>query len=66
MAEVLRLFFLAFYAIGVVVLMLRVLPLVYRSAHAERRAAGINLALPFFLLPIGFLIPPSHHAHTRR
>ena len=58
MAEALRLFFLAFYAIGVVVLILRVLPLAYRSAPAERRAEGINLALPFFLLPVGFLIPP--------
>ena len=37
MAEALRLFFLAFYAIGVLVLVLRVLPLAFRSAPAERR-----------------------------
>ena len=59
MAEALRLFFLAFYAIGVVVLILRVLPLAVRSAPAERRAEGMNLYLPFFLLPVGFLIPPA-------
>jgi hypothetical protein len=59
MGEALRLFFLAFYAIGVVVFMLRVLPLAFRSAPAERRAEGLNLCLPFFLLPVGFLIPPA-------
>jgi protein-S-isoprenylcysteine O-methyltransferase Ste14 len=37
MAEALRLFFLAFYAIGVVVLILRVLPLAFRSRGASRR-----------------------------
>jgi protein-S-isoprenylcysteine O-methyltransferase Ste14 len=58
MAEALRLFFLAFYAIGVLVLMVRVLPLALRSAPAERRAEGANLYLPFLLLPVGFLIPP--------
>ena len=59
MAEALRLFFLAFYAIGVLVLILRVLPLAFRSAPAERRAEGTILYLPFFLLPVGFLIPPA-------
>jgi protein-S-isoprenylcysteine O-methyltransferase Ste14 len=59
MVEALRLFFLAFYAIGVVMLMLRVLPLAFRSAPAERRAEGIDLYLPFALLPVGFLVPPA-------
>ena len=59
MAEALRLFFLAFYAISVVVLILRVLPLAFRSAPAERRAEGIDLYLPIILLPVGFLIPPA-------
>jgi protein-S-isoprenylcysteine O-methyltransferase Ste14 len=58
MAEALRLFFLVFYAIGVMVLVVRVLPLAFRSAPAEWRAEGANLYLPFFLLPVGFLIPP--------
>jgi protein-S-isoprenylcysteine O-methyltransferase Ste14 len=58
-AEALRLFFLGFYGIGVIVLVLRVLPLALRSAPAERRAEGINLYLPFVLLPIAFLIPPA-------
>ncbi len=38
MADALRLFFLAFYAIGVVVLVLRVLPLAFRSAPRQRSA----------------------------
>jgi hypothetical protein len=38
MAEALRLFFLAFDAIGVVVLALRVLPHPFRSAPADQRA----------------------------
>jgi len=65
-AEALRLFFLAFYAIGVTVLVLRVLPLAFRSAPVERRAEGIYRYLPFFLLPVGFLNPSGRHAHTRR
>ena len=59
MADALRLFFLAFYAIGVMVLVLRVLPLALRSAPAERRPEGINRYLPFLLLPFGFLVPPA-------
>ena len=59
MAEALRLFFLGFYAIGIVVLMLRVLPLALRTAPAERRAEGFNRYLPCFLLPVGFLVPPA-------
>ncbi len=59
MAEAFRLFFLGFYGIGVMVLVVRVLPLAFRSAPAERRAEGIDLYLPFFLLPVGFLIPPA-------
>jgi hypothetical protein len=39
MAEALRLFFLAVYALGVTMLMLRVLPLAVRSAPAELHAA---------------------------
>ena len=37
MAEALRLFFLAFYAIGVLVLILRVLPLAVRSGVPCRK-----------------------------
>jgi len=59
MAAALHLFFLTFYAIGVVVLILRVLPLAFRSAPAERHAEGVDLYLPFILLPIGFLTPPA-------
>lgn len=58
MIEALRLFFLAFYAIGIAVLVVRVLPLALRSAPAERRADGMSRYLPFVLLPVGFLVPP--------
>jgi hypothetical protein len=55
----LRLSFLALYPIGVIVLIPRGLaarvPL--RSRRTARRR--INLYLPFFLLPVGFLIPPA-------
>jgi hypothetical protein len=56
MAKALRLFFLAFYAIGVVMLVLRVLPLAFRSAPAEQGAEGTNLYLPFVLLLLLLLL----------
>ena len=59
MREALRLFFLGFYAIGLIVLVVRVLPLAFRAAPAERRAEGVDLYMPFLLLPIAFLIPPA-------
>jgi len=66
MAEALRLFFLGFYAIGVMVLVVRVLPLAFRSAPAERRAEGIKL-LPALPPSAGRVPDPSsRHAHTRR
>ena len=58
MVGALRFFFLAFYTISVVVLVVRVLPLAFRSPPAEERARGLNLYLPVVLLPIGFLVPP--------
>ena len=39
-AEALRLFFLAFYAIGLLVLVLRVLPAAARTEPVERRPPG--------------------------
>jgi protein-S-isoprenylcysteine O-methyltransferase Ste14 len=59
MTDGLRLSFLAFYAIGIMVLLLRVLPLTVRSAPAERRPEGIVRHLPWLLLPLGFLFPPA-------
>jgi protein-S-isoprenylcysteine O-methyltransferase Ste14 len=59
MAAGLRLFFLGFYAIGIMVLLLRVLPLTIRSTPAERRPEGIARHLPWVLLPLGFLLPPA-------
>jgi len=57
-AERLRLFFLAFYAISIVILLVRVLPLAFRAAPPERAAQGAMRYLPIFLLPMGFLVPP--------
>ena len=59
MLDVPRLFFLAVYAIGIIVLVVRVLPLAFRAGPAERSAEGIERYLPFVLLPIGFLVPPA-------
>ena len=58
MAEALRLFFLAFYAISILVLLVRVLPLSFRAPPAERSARGATRFLPLLLLPMGFLVPP--------
>ena len=65
MAEALRLFFLAFYAIGVLVLILRVLPL----AFAPHPPNGVPRGEPLpALLPSAGRVPdPSgRHAHTHR
>lgn len=58
MAEALRLFFLAFYAISILTLLVRVLPLALRVAPVERGAEGATRYLPVLLLPMGFLVPP--------
>jgi protein-S-isoprenylcysteine O-methyltransferase Ste14 len=58
MADSLRLFFLAFYAISIVILLVRVMPLAFRAAPAERGARGAMRYLPVLLLPMGFLVPP--------
>jgi protein-S-isoprenylcysteine O-methyltransferase Ste14 len=58
MPEALRLFFLAFYAISILVLLVRVLPLAFRAAPAEQGAQGATRYLPVLLLPMGFLVPP--------
>ena len=58
MPEALRLFFLAFYAISILVLLVRVLPLSFRAAPAEQGAQGATRYLPVLLLPMGFLVPP--------
>lgn len=40
------------------VLLVRVLPLAFRAAPAERGAQGAMRYLPLLLLPMGFLVPP--------
>jgi protein-S-isoprenylcysteine O-methyltransferase Ste14 len=59
MAAPLRLYFLAFYAISLVVLLVRVLPASLRAAPAKRRPEGRRRYLPILLLPMGFLVPPG-------
>ena len=58
MVEASRLFFLAFYAISILILLVRVPPLAFRAAPAERGAEGAMRYLPILLLPMGFLVPP--------
>lgn len=58
MADALRLFFLAFYAIAVLVLALKVAPAALRNPPPARRPAGLVRHLHLVLLPVGFLVPP--------
>jgi protein-S-isoprenylcysteine O-methyltransferase Ste14 len=58
MADALRLFFLAFYGVAVLVLVLKVLPAAIRNPPAARRPAGGVRHLHLALLPAGFLVPP--------
>jgi protein-S-isoprenylcysteine O-methyltransferase Ste14 len=57
-ADALRVFFLAFYAVGVLVLVLKVLPAAVRNPPPARRPAGLARHLHVVLLPAGFLVPP--------
>ena len=55
----LRLAFLLYYAGGILVLLVRVLPAGARAARAGTRPDGIARYLHLVLLPIGFLVPPA-------
>jgi protein-S-isoprenylcysteine O-methyltransferase Ste14 len=57
MNEALRWYFVAFYAVGIAVLLLRVLPDAAR-ATPERAATGLRRLMPWVLLPLDFLLPP--------
>lgn len=59
MVTAIRLYFLVFYAVSILVLLLRVLPAAARAATPEDRARGTERCLPAALLPIGFLVPPA-------
>lgn len=58
MASALRLGFLAFYVVSILVLVLKVLPAAVRNPPPARRPAGLARHLHVVLLPIGFLVPP--------
>jgi protein-S-isoprenylcysteine O-methyltransferase Ste14 len=58
MAESLRLYFLLFYAIGVAVLLVKVIPSAFRTAPGEIKAPGARRILPALLLPWNWLVPP--------
>ena len=57
MAEALRVYFLGFYAVSVIILLVRVLPAAAR-ATPERRVEGLRRYLPWVFLPVDFLVPP--------
>jgi len=57
-AEALRVYFLSFYAVSVIVLLVRVLPAAAR-ATPQRRVGGLRRYLPWVLLPVDFLVPPA-------
>ncbi len=59
MADALRFVFLGGYAVALVVLLVRVLPLAARIPGSAHRAAGARRWLPAVLLPMGFLVPPA-------
>jgi protein-S-isoprenylcysteine O-methyltransferase Ste14 len=59
MADTLRFGFLAGYAVALVVLVVRVLPLAARIPGSAQRATGARRWLPAVLLPVAFLVPPA-------
>ena len=58
MASALRLFFLAFYAIGLLVFLVKVIPASLRVPPPEQRAQGIARVLPPVLVLFNFVLPP--------
>jgi len=56
-AEGIRHWFLAFYAVGVGVLLVRVLPLALGRSQVERRPEGRERWLPLLLIPLNFGVP---------
>src|SRR5712691_5530010 len=57
--DALRIFFLGFYGVVIIITLVRVLPTVGRLRSAERSATGARRFLPAVLLPFGFLVPPG-------
>ena len=58
MAEALRMYFLFFYAIGLAVLLVKVMPSAFRAPPGEINASGASRVLPALLLPWNWLTPP--------
>jgi len=58
MAEALRLYLLAFYAVGVTVLVTNVLTTSVPPAQVEKRAEDFRRYLPGILIPLNWLLPP--------
>ena len=58
MAESLRMYFLFFYAIGLAVLLVKVMPSAFGAPPGEIEASGASRALPAVLLPWNWLVPP--------
>ncbi len=58
MADSLRLWFVVFYAVGVVVLLVKVVPAFFRGTARGRRVADRRRYLPVIFLPLDWLLPP--------
>ena len=59
MAERLRLYFLVFYVIGLMVLLIKVVPRSLGTRPAGKRLEDARRWLPAVLLPLDWLIPPA-------
>jgi len=58
MTNALRLYFLGFYAISLLVFLVKIVPASMRVPGVERRAQGLARLLPAALVPLDFVVPP--------
>jgi protein-S-isoprenylcysteine O-methyltransferase Ste14 len=58
MSEALRLWFLAFYGAGVLVLIAKVLPAAFAVHAVQRRVTDLRRFLPALFLPFDWVLPP--------
>src|SRR3990172_3376854 len=58
MADTLGLWFLAFYAVGVAILVAKVIPALWRAEPGEMRVTDRRRYLPALLLPFHWALPP--------
>jgi protein-S-isoprenylcysteine O-methyltransferase Ste14 len=59
MHEALRLYFLTFYVVGIVVLIISVLSASVPPTAVEKQPQGVLRYLPVILIPVNWMLPPS-------